>query len=153
MCSLAAMRPTVGTVPEHTVRIEPARLRPDAACTPHTYPYVVYTSPFGGTGEPFWAWLHPLVRRVGRRDVTTDWYTLVSKQRTSDDVNKWTHPNRQAYSRIYGLNTFRLYRGCQRVWSSGTAGHRGPTLGMWRTQNQRAPDRTRHAVVACMHLS
>jgi hypothetical protein len=36
------------------------------------------------------------VRRVGRHDVTTDWYTLVSKQRTSDDVNKYMHPNRQA---------------------------------------------------------
>jgi hypothetical protein len=88
MCSLAAMGPSVGTVPEHTVRTEPARSRPDAARIPHTHPYVVYTSPCGGSKEPFWAWLHPLVRRVGRHDVTTDWYTLVSRQRTSDDVNK-----------------------------------------------------------------
>jgi hypothetical protein len=28
----------------------------------------------------------------------------------------------------------------------------GDDLGVWRTKDQRTPDRRRHAVVACMHL-
>jgi hypothetical protein len=53
-----------------------------------------------------------------------------------------------------GPKTIQLYRGCQRVRSSGTAGHlAGDDLGMSRTQNKRTPDRTRNAVVACMHRS
>jgi hypothetical protein len=112
MCSLAAKRRSVGRVPEHTVRTEPARPRPDAARTPHTHPYVVYTSPFWRSGEPFWAWLHPLVRRLGCHDVTTDGYTLVSRQRTSDDVNKYTHPNRQAVRGRRGMKSSETHRAC-----------------------------------------
>jgi hypothetical protein len=112
MCSLAAMQPSVGTVPEHTVRTEAARPRPDAARIPRTYPFMMYTSPFGGTGEPFWAWLHPLVMRVGRHDVTTDWYTLVSIQRTTDDVNKLAHPHKQVVHERHGLKLSETHRAC-----------------------------------------
>jgi hypothetical protein len=111
MCSLAAMRPSVGRVPERTVRTEPARPRPDAARIRHTHPYVVYNSPFGGTNEPFWVWL-PLVGRVGRHDVTTDLYTLVSRQRTSDNVNKFTHPYRQAMRGQRGMKPSETHRAC-----------------------------------------
>jgi hypothetical protein len=112
MCSLAAMRPSVGRVPEHTVRNEAARPTPDAARIPHTHPYVVYNSPFGRSGEPFWACLHPLVRRVGRHDVTTDLYTLVSEKRTNDDAHKFTHPNRQAVRGRRGMKPSGTHRAC-----------------------------------------
>jgi hypothetical protein len=55
MCSLAAMRPSVGRVPEHTVCTEPARPRLSTQRTLCNHTCVVYTNAFVGAEEFFWA--------------------------------------------------------------------------------------------------
>jgi hypothetical protein len=103
MCSLAAMRPSVGRVPEHTVRTEPARPRLSRQRTHCNHPCVVYTNPFVGAEEFFWAKLHSRARPVGRHDLTTDLCRAATRQRYSDDVNKLPDPHRQAVHGRQGL--------------------------------------------------
>jgi hypothetical protein len=73
---------------------------------------VVYTSPFGGTGEPFWACLHSFARGVGRHDMTTDLHTLVSRQKARDNVKTLTHPHRQALRGRRGTKPSGTHRAC-----------------------------------------
>jgi hypothetical protein len=103
MCSLAAMQPSVGTVPEHTVRTEPARPRLSTQRTLCIHTWVVDTNPFVGAEEFFWAWLHCRARHVGRHDLTTDLCRAATRQRYSDDVNKLSDLHRQAVHGRQGL--------------------------------------------------